>query len=217
MQVVQPLAATWKPSVSSDSRTPAARRYSVTARDPGRASLHGRRRRRRPREPSARDRATIANMSPEFGATATLFRSTTRRSPTFGSPDATSRSWRSWRPTRRPRGLWRLPGAEPVFDEELSLDLAAIEPSLAGPRRPQTGSRCQARARTSARPIRTRSPSGHGRRGESLRGTRATRPPPAMTAPSRSTSARRPPRSSATRRSSSRRSRAARTPRTRPS
>ncbi len=35
------------------------------------------------------------------------------------------------------QGLWRLPGAEPSFDEMLELDLAGVAPSVAGPRRPQ--------------------------------------------------------------------------------
>jgi aconitate hydratase len=33
--------------------------------------------------------------------------------------------------------MWRLPGAAPEFDDLLTLDLASVEPSVAGPRRPQ--------------------------------------------------------------------------------
>src|SRR6266851_899639 len=84
------------------------------------------------------DRATISNMSPEFGATATFFpvdaetlnylRSTGR------SPEQVDLVERY----TKAQGLFRTDEApEPVFDEVLELDLGTIEPSLAGPRRPQ--------------------------------------------------------------------------------
>ena len=44
---------------------------------------------------------------------------------------------RSSSATPRTQGLWREPGAGPVFDELLELDLASVTPSVAGPRRPQ--------------------------------------------------------------------------------
>ena len=83
------------------------------------------------------DRATIANMSPEFGATATLF-------PIDAETLAYLRL--TGRPAERvalveryakEQGLWREPGAAPEFDALLELDLGTVEPSLAGPRRPQ--------------------------------------------------------------------------------
>ena len=84
------------------------------------------------------DRATISNMSPEFGATATLFpvddetlrylRSTGRDA---GLVDLVERYSKA-------QGLFRTDDApEPQFDDLLELDLGTIEPSLAGPRRPQ--------------------------------------------------------------------------------
>ena len=84
------------------------------------------------------DRATISNMSPEFGATATLFpvddetlrylRSTGR------SPDLVDLVERY----TKAQDLFRTDAApEPQFDDLLELDLGTIEPSLAGPRRPQ--------------------------------------------------------------------------------
>jgi aconitate hydratase len=83
------------------------------------------------------DRATISNMSPEFGPTATLF-------PIDGETLAylrlTGRAPEQVALVERyakEQGLWREPGLAPEFDELLTLDLAAIEPSLAGPRRPQ--------------------------------------------------------------------------------
>jgi aconitate hydratase len=83
------------------------------------------------------DRATIANMSPEFGATATLF-------PIDAETLAYLRL--TGRPAERvdlveryakAQGLWREPGAAPAFDALLELDLGTVEPSMAGPRRPQ--------------------------------------------------------------------------------
>jgi aconitate hydratase len=83
------------------------------------------------------DRATISNMSPEFGATATLF-------PIDGETLAylrlTGRAPEQVALVERyakEQGLWRLPGVTPEFDALLTLDLGSVEPSLAGPRRPQ--------------------------------------------------------------------------------
>jgi aconitate hydratase len=83
------------------------------------------------------DRATISNMSPEFGATSTL----------FPIDDETLAYLRlTGRPAERvelveryakAQGLWREPGNGPEFDAALELDLGTVEPSLAGPRRPQ--------------------------------------------------------------------------------
>jgi aconitate hydratase A / 2-methylisocitrate dehydratase len=83
------------------------------------------------------DRATISNMSPEFGATSTLF-------PIDAETLAYLRL--TGRPAERvdlveryakAQGLWREPGDGPQFDALLELDLGTVEPSLAGPRRPQ--------------------------------------------------------------------------------
>jgi aconitate hydratase len=83
------------------------------------------------------DRATIANMSPEFGATATLFPiddETLTYLRLTGRPvdlvDLVERYARA-------QGLWREPGPGPEFDARLELDLATVAPSVAGPRRPQ--------------------------------------------------------------------------------
>jgi aconitate hydratase len=87
---------------------------------------------------SLADRATISNMSPEFGATATLFpvdAETVRYLRDTGRDpqlvDLVERYTKA-------QGLFRTDDmAEPEFDDLLALDLATIEPSLAGPRRPQ--------------------------------------------------------------------------------
>ena len=84
------------------------------------------------------DRATISNMSPEFGATATLFpvdAETLRYLRNTGrSPDHVDLVERY----TKAQGLFRTDDSpEPKFDELLELDLGTIEPCLAGPRRPQ--------------------------------------------------------------------------------
>jgi len=83
------------------------------------------------------DRATISNMSPEFGATATLFpvdEETLTYLRLTGRPadllDLVERYTKA-------QGLWREPGPGPRFDETLELDLGTVRPAVAGPRRPQ--------------------------------------------------------------------------------
>jgi aconitate hydratase len=83
------------------------------------------------------DRATLANMSPEFGATSTLF---PVDSNTLSYLKLTGRSALVDRVERytRAQGLFRTDAdPEPLFNEVLDLDLGTIEPSVAGPKRPQ--------------------------------------------------------------------------------
>ena len=83
------------------------------------------------------DRATLSNMSPEFGATAASSRSTTSPSATSGHRPRRRLVPRST-PTPRSRGSSDRDGDEtPVFSDLLELDLDTVEPSMAGPRRPQ--------------------------------------------------------------------------------
>ncbi|WP_374212776.1 aconitate hydratase AcnA [Frankia sp. CiP3] len=83
------------------------------------------------------NRATIGNMSPEYGSTCAIF-----------PVDAETLAY--LRLTGRPKeqidlveaytkeqGLWHDPSREPVYTTTLTLDLSTIEPSLAGPKRPQ--------------------------------------------------------------------------------
>ncbi len=86
---------------------------------------------------SLADRATISNMSPEFGATATLFPvddETLRYLRLTGRDEELVELVERY---TKAQGLWREPGAGPDFDELLELDLPIVQPSLAGPRRPQ--------------------------------------------------------------------------------
>jgi aconitate hydratase len=84
------------------------------------------------------DRATIGNMSPEYGATCGIF---PVDAETLRYLEFTGRSRGQVELVEaycRAQGLFHEPGArEPVFSDTLQLDLATVEPSLAGPRRPQ--------------------------------------------------------------------------------
>jgi aconitate hydratase A / 2-methylisocitrate dehydratase len=87
---------------------------------------------------SLADRATIANMAPEYGATCGFFpvdRETLRYLAFTGrDPDRVALV----EAYARAQGLWR-DGAtpEPLYTDTLELDMATVEPSLAGPKRPQ--------------------------------------------------------------------------------
>jgi aconitate hydratase len=87
---------------------------------------------------SLADRATIANMAPEYGATCGFFgidektidymRLTGRSEETLALTEAYAKA----------QGLWLITDmADPVFTDTLSLDMATVVPSLAGPKRPQ--------------------------------------------------------------------------------
>ncbi len=82
------------------------------------------------------DRATLANMAPEYGATTGIF---PIDEETLAYLRLTGRDDRVdlVEAYAKEQGLWRAPGAAPEFDETLELDLATVVPSVAGPRRPQ--------------------------------------------------------------------------------
>jgi aconitate hydratase len=83
------------------------------------------------------NRATIGNMSPEYGSTCAIFpiddetlnylRFTGRKPEQVALVETYARA----------NSLWHDPSIEPVFSETIDLDLASVEPSLAGPKRPQ--------------------------------------------------------------------------------
>ena len=83
------------------------------------------------------NRATIGNMSPEFGSTAAIFpidevtidylRLTGRSEEQLALVEAYAKEQR----------MWHDPSVEPVFSEYLELDLSTVVPSIAGPKRPQ--------------------------------------------------------------------------------
>ncbi|WP_041781883.1 aconitate hydratase AcnA [Mycolicibacterium chubuense] len=83
------------------------------------------------------NRATLGNMSPEFGSTAAIFpiddvtidylRMTGRSDQQLALVEAYAKA----------QGMWHDPQREPTFSEYLELDLADVVPSIAGPKRPQ--------------------------------------------------------------------------------
>ncbi|MGW0521103.1 aconitate hydratase AcnA [Crossiella sp. NPDC003009] len=83
------------------------------------------------------NRATIGNMSPEFGSTAAIFpidqetvdylRLTGRPAEQLALVEAYAKE----------QGLWHDPATEPEYSEHLELDLSTVVPSIAGPKRPQ--------------------------------------------------------------------------------
>ena len=84
------------------------------------------------------DRATIANMAPEYGATCGFFPidKETVRYLTFSGRAAERIALVE--AYARAQGLWRDAGTpEPLFTDTLELDVSTVEPSLAGPKRPQ--------------------------------------------------------------------------------
>jgi aconitate hydratase len=82
------------------------------------------------------DRATIANMAPEYGATIGFFPVDERRSTTCASPAATKTIDPS-SATARNRAVARRPRADPEYTAAAATRPGTVEPSLAGPKRPQ--------------------------------------------------------------------------------
>ena len=83
------------------------------------------------------NRATIGNMSPEYGSTCAIFPiddETLRYLRFTGRPDDQVALVEAYAKTNT---LWHDPDAELAYSETLELDLGSIEPSLAGPKRPQ--------------------------------------------------------------------------------
>ncbi|QQG35991.1 MAG: aconitate hydratase AcnA [Micavibrio aeruginosavorus] len=87
---------------------------------------------------SLADRATIANMAPEYGATCGFFPidKETIRYLNFTGRDA--HRAKLVEEYAKAQGMWRdASTADPVFTDTLELDISTVEPSLAGPKRPQ--------------------------------------------------------------------------------
>ncbi|GGC64927.1 aconitate hydratase AcnA [Marinobacter halophilus] len=83
------------------------------------------------------DRATIANMAPEYGATCGFFpvdEQTLTYLRLTGREDAQLELVEAY---AKAQGLWREPGQEPIYTDTLALDMGEVEASLAGPKRPQ--------------------------------------------------------------------------------
>jgi aconitate hydratase len=83
------------------------------------------------------NRATIGNMSPEYGSTCAIFPiddETLRYLKFTGRKDDHIALVEAY---AKENNLWHDPSTEPTFSETLELDLSTVEPSLAGPKRPQ--------------------------------------------------------------------------------
>jgi aconitate hydratase len=83
------------------------------------------------------DRMTIANMAPEYGATCGFFpidQETLRYLDLTGRDTARVKLVEAY---AKAQGMWRHDDADPIFTDTIALDLATVEPSLAGPKRPQ--------------------------------------------------------------------------------
>ncbi len=83
------------------------------------------------------NRATIGNMSPEFGSTAAMFpidEATIEYLRLTGRPEDQIDLVEKY---AKAQGLWHDPSRELRFSEELTLDLSTVVPSIAGPKRPQ--------------------------------------------------------------------------------
>ncbi|MGV0642919.1 aconitate hydratase [Mycolicibacterium sp. XJ2546] len=83
------------------------------------------------------NRATIGNMSPEYGSTVTIFPIdgvTLDYLRLTGRPESQIRLVEAY---AKEQGLWHDPDREPVYSQAIELDLSTVEPSIAGPKRPQ--------------------------------------------------------------------------------
>jgi aconitate hydratase len=86
---------------------------------------------------SVADRATIANMAPEYGATCSYFpidESTIQYLAMVGRPREVLIRVEAY---ARAQGIWHDPDSRAVFSERMEIDLSAIEPTVAGPKRPE--------------------------------------------------------------------------------
>jgi len=84
------------------------------------------------------DRATIANMAPEYGATCGFFPVDQRTIDYLELTGRDAERIALVKAYTQAQGLWRDSSSpEPVFTDTLELDMSTIEPSLAGPKRPQ--------------------------------------------------------------------------------
>ena len=83
------------------------------------------------------DRATIANMAPEYGATCGFFGIDDKTLDYMRLTGRTDENIALVEAYAKEQGFWIDPSVEPVFTDTLELDLSTVVPSLAGPKRPQ--------------------------------------------------------------------------------
>jgi aconitate hydratase len=86
---------------------------------------------------SLEDQATIANMAPEYGATCGFFPISQQTISFLSSTGRLAERVALVEAYAKAQGMWLDAMPEPVFTDTLSLDLATVVPSIAGPKRPQ--------------------------------------------------------------------------------
>ncbi len=120
------------------------------------------------------DRATIGNMSPEFGSTCAIFPIDAETLSYLELSGRSAEQIALVEAYAKEQGLWHDEDSEvPTFSDTIELDLATVEPSLAGPKRPQdrvAAERGPGRVPRGAERLRLRrgragGPSRRGRRG----------------------------------------------------
>ncbi|GEL25275.1 aconitate hydratase [Pseudonocardia sulfidoxydans NBRC 16205] len=83
------------------------------------------------------NRATIGNMSPEFGSTAAIFPIDDETIRYLTLTGRSAEQIALVEAYAKEQGLWLDPAAEPTFSETIELDLSTVVPSISGPKRPQ--------------------------------------------------------------------------------
>jgi aconitate hydratase len=83
------------------------------------------------------NRATLGNMSPEFGSTCAIFPIDEETINYLRLTGRTDEQLALVEAYAKVQGMWHNPDREPVFSEYLELDLSTVVPSIAGPKRPQ--------------------------------------------------------------------------------
>jgi aconitate hydratase len=83
------------------------------------------------------DRATLGNMCPEYGATAAMFPIDEMTLDYLTLTGRAASHVKLVEAYAKAQGLFRETGSEAVYDETIEMDLSLVEPSLAGPKRPQ--------------------------------------------------------------------------------
>ncbi|MBU3752573.1 MAG: aconitate hydratase AcnA [Candidatus Nanopelagicaceae bacterium] len=83
------------------------------------------------------NRATIGNMSPEYGSTVAIFPIDDETIKYLELTGRTAEQLALVESYSKRQGIWHDPNATPRFSEHLELDLASVVPSIAGPKRPQ--------------------------------------------------------------------------------
>ena len=117
------------------------------------------------------NRATIGNMSPEFGSTIAVFPIDQQTVDYLRLTGRSEEQLALVETYAKEQGLWHDPDAEPRYSEKLELDVSTVVPSLAGPSVPRTASRSGPRSFRRARRLRTEgtrpddAPRPPGRRG----------------------------------------------------